>query len=112
MRASPSRGGAEQLAPRLVGWPEAPRGLGAGLRRGHALTHELLGAQLQVQADLLVHLLLAQVAAPQLQPERAADAGADHAGPGAVRIPVTVAAYRTQRSVSASRWARPAGVTV
>jgi hypothetical protein len=119
--------GVEALA-RLVQGAEAPLGLGPGSVGGESLVaRELRGAELEVQADLVVDLVLHARAAPCGEAEQAGDAGADlagaerargrhrgaprQAGAGAVRMPVTASAYRTQRAVSAARWAVPTAVS-
>lgn len=91
-----------------IGGVEASLCLGARGLGSHSPPLELFGAELQVQAHLLVQLLLGQVPAPDRQPEDPPDSRADHASPpracGALpRIPPTVLAYRRKRSASSAR---------
>jgi hypothetical protein len=77
---------------------EATQRLGARVGRGHAAAHELLGAEVEVQRDLVVDVALAEGAPEGAEAhgeaEDAADAGAEGGRPhdvlGArVRMPVT-----------------------
>lgn len=76
--------------------------------------NELLGAQQQVQPDLLVDLLFPTIAPSERQSEEAPYASANHAPTpfGAVSTAVMVSAYCSQLRVSARRCERPAAVIV
>ncbi|GJG89401.1 hypothetical protein tb265_45820 [Gemmatimonadetes bacterium T265] len=75
---APGRG-VEALA-RLVEGAEAPFGFGPRRVGAHPLGGELRRAQLEVQADLLVHLARDVLRPPEWEPEEAGDPGADLAG--------------------------------
>jgi len=90
---------------------------GVGVVGGSPLVDELLGAEREVELDLLFDFALPTVASSEREGERASNSGANHdASPSgredlaAVRMPVTVPAYSTQFLVSARRCVRPAGV--
>jgi hypothetical protein len=95
----PALGRGVKALARLVDGAEAPLRLGARGVGRHPLARELLGAQPQVQADLLVGLGVRRLGAAHREAEEAPHAGADlvgsharpQAGPAAaVRMPVTV----------------------
>ena len=62
------------------GVPEPTPCLAQRLLRRQPLGLELLGAQLQMQRDLLVHVLARDVGAPERQPEEPLHARTDHRG--------------------------------
>ena len=82
---------------------------------GHARRRELLGAQREVELDLVLDLALPPVPPAQREVERPSNAGPDHragapSSAATVRIVVTVSAYFIQLLVSVRRCVRPAGV--
>jgi len=89
---------------------EATNRLVECLVRTRALRGQLLGAERQVQLDLIFDLTLPLVAPTQREMKPTPDAAANHGMLLAVSIVVTVSAYSTQFFVSARRCARPAVV--
>ena len=96
---------------------EAADRFGVRVVGGSPLVDELLGAECEVELDLVFDFALPTVAASEGERERASNSRAYHdtlpSGRedfAAVRMPVTVPAYSTQFLVSARRCERPAGV--
>jgi hypothetical protein len=73
----PAGGRAMETLARLVEGPEAALRLGPCRVGGESLARELLGPQLQMQADLLVGLVAGAGGAAQREVDEPADAGAD-----------------------------------
>jgi hypothetical protein len=98
---------------------EAAGGFAVRFVGRRAALDELLGAQRQVEFDLVFDFAFPPVAAAKRQTKSATNAGANHVPAvdgvplfDAVRMLVTVSAYWTQLRVSARRWARPAAVSL
>src|ERR1051325_10578084 len=114
----PVCGGGEELGARRGEWAKSANRFLVGGLGFPALGHQLFGAEPEVQRDLLLDLTLPSIPAAQRQPKGASNTGVNHgvAGPkspfGAVRMALTVSAYRIQLRVSARRAVRPAAVSL
>src|SRR5947208_3312047 len=111
--------GIEESRSGFVECAEPAHGFVVGLVRRDAASHQLLGAQRQVQLDLILDVALPTVFPPKGQLKRPPNAGPDHVDVAvgspsfaALRIAVTVSAYCIQFRVSARRYVRPAAVSL
>ena len=75
-----------EARPRLIEWTEAPLGFFTCGGGSVSLAHELLGAQLEMEADLVIGLVARAIGAAQREVEETKDARANLAVIGFVAI--------------------------